>query len=175
MLPMGLLIYFAAVRAFSQYLILPILVGANAKTTIGLRDLTSWQWTNGEPFSIVHPNLNASLNSYDENMHPCVFNFCGIFRTVSLTDLRIFDNCCHNVMPSFACFTKALTWIGQVLRGYKVLNRSSWYLLLYLLKISFHTSTMVNGMTGKFTIMGFRTLSWYIKFKFVIHFCIIPK
>ena len=149
--------------SFSQYFILPTLVGADAMkaVTIGLRNLSSWQWTNGEPFSIVHPHLTASLNSYDGIMDPCVFNFCGLFTTVSLTDLNIFDNCCHNVMSSFACFTKAFTWIGQELRGHKVLNRSSWYLLLYLLKINFQTSTMENGMTSKFTIMGFRTLSWY--------------
>ena len=96
---------------FSQYFILPTLVGADAMkaVTIGLRNLSSWQWTNGEPFSIVHPQLTNNLNSYDRNMDPCVFNFCGIFNTVSLTDLRIFDNCCHNVMSSFACFTKAFT------------------------------------------------------------------
>ncbi|XP_078334021.1 uncharacterized protein LOC144625712 [Crassostrea virginica] len=86
-------------------------VGADAMkaVTIGLRNLSSWQWTNGEQFSIVHPHLTASLNSYDGIMDPCVFNFCGLFTTVSLTDLNIFDNCCHNVMSSFACFTKAFT------------------------------------------------------------------
>ena len=112
--------------SFSQYFILPILVGADAMkaVTIGLRNLSSWQWTNGEQFSIVHPHLTASLNSYDGNMDPCVFNFCGLFTTVSLTDLNIFDNCCHNVMSSFACFTKAFTWIGQELRGHKVLKRN---------------------------------------------------
>ncbi|XP_078332352.1 uncharacterized protein LOC144625431 [Crassostrea virginica] len=97
------------VDALAHYLYYTFGADAMKAVTIGLRNLSSWQWTNGKPFSIVHPHLTASLNSYDRNMDPCAFNFCGIFTTVSLTDLRIFDNCCHNVMSSFACFTKALT------------------------------------------------------------------
>lgn len=86
------------------------LVGKAVAVSVGLENSSGWKWVNGQPLAIGHLNVTNMINNYDGYKDPCDSNYCGIFSVGSSKNLKIYDNCCNNIVPYFVCSIPFKHW-----------------------------------------------------------------
>lgn len=76
--------------------------GSGQMVSIGLNNTAGWKWASGAPLE-PSPLVINEINHHDASATPCLSDYCGILYVSSNVAVNIFDNCCSNTHPLFAC------------------------------------------------------------------------